>query len=76
MNKALTILTAVVFFSLGILFYFVFPRDASIQVPDSAPRSVPGIRVVQDDENKCATYEQYLMVDGKMLEGPITVKCQ
>lgn len=61
---------------LGIGFYLVFPRDASIQVPDSAPRSVPGVRAVEDDENKCVTYEQYLMVDGQMLEGPKTVKCQ
>lgn len=66
---------AIIFFILGAIFYFVFPRDAHIEVPDYPPRSIPQTREILN-ENGCITYEHDLMVDHQLITGSQSIKCQ
>lgn len=68
-------IVAITFFLLGIVTYIYFPRDAHIEVPDNAPRVLSGTQIIHN-ENQCATYQDYLLVDKKMITGQQHIQCQ
>lgn len=64
------------FFVLGAIVYTVFPKDAHIDVPDSAPRVEAESRIVMDEGQPCKTVQAYLVVDGSTtINGPEKVVC-
>lgn len=74
----MTKIVFIIFFILGMIFYFVFPKDAHIEVPDSPPRVYAGTEQLMNDEGNghCQIYENYLAVDGTHISGPQKVVCK
>ncbi len=63
-------LTVLLFFSLGVIVWFIFPRDA--QIPE--PRTVASTILIQSEDN-CTTYQDVLVVDTTIIHGTNTTNC-
>lgn len=62
-------------FLLGMVVYNFLPKDASVEVPDKAPR-VKDASMVVASEGKCVRLAENIVVDGTIISGPEKVNCR